>query len=555
MNGPASSTDLEEHLRARGIPALELGRIRASGGIHAALLVPDDARLGRGWLRSAGLAGAHLFSPSGGTGRSFRLTGAESEVTLSLFPVDLAEDLLARVDKLDGLDRFRIAAYIQAYFGSPARIMGLDTADDHEALTAIALEAGYDVSIFRNRSALDAELVKAGWQPTHDMLDRLGIADAWLHAHLLEADAAEQAQPPGVAVYFIRQRAMSLGLVEMARAAIQASGFEILSELSLSPDQTEDLRRSTRGGNWRKGPFPVSGGPPAYLFFVLDVFPHPPDAKTRLRHPLLDNLRTLACKERIRAAILKGVPDSRAFNPVHSTDTSAEAVKIASMIFCQEACLELQQTVKDRMALVAGHTDGGVCVEPAANNFVYIRRGTVLRKLYRPHLAGKADAALALHGALETQDGGLGRVLDGSTETGHLDFAAPGEDFRPLAACPLPIDLQAVEQLSDILKGAETAGWRIDESSLFDSLWYSVERSKLVVLGAEGERGEGALFGGMPAGRWQAVLGLPRSVFLNGSPLRRRLWRRLIHPAASGVGWLKRKSRRMLSSLKRLLRR
>lgn len=232
--------------------------------------------MGRGWMRKAGLAGAQLFSPGGGTGRSFRLTGAEIEVALSLFPVDLAEHLLARADELEALDRFRIAAYIRAYFGSPARIMGREDTDDQEALSRVAEAAGYDASIFQDRAALDDELAEAGWRPTHDMLDRLGIADPWLREHILAGGAARQTQPAGFAVYFLRRRAVSLGRVDMARAAISATGFEILAEQSLSPNLAEKLRKSTRGGNWRKGPFPVSGGPPAYLFFVLDVFPHPP---------------------------------------------------------------------------------------------------------------------------------------------------------------------------------------------------------------------------------------------------------------------------------------
>ncbi|MEI4197905.1 hypothetical protein [Roseovarius sp. E0-M6] len=506
-------------------------------------------------MRKAGLASGQLFSPGGGTGRSFRLTGAESEVTLSLFPVDLAEHLLARADELEALDRFRIAAYIRAYFGSPARIMGRDDTDDHEALGLIAEAAGYDASIFQDRAALDAELVEAGWRPTHDMLDRLGIADPWLRDHMQARVAAGQTPPAGFAVYFLRKRAMSPGRVEMARTAIHTSGFEILAEQSLSPDLVENLRKSTRGGNWRKGPFPVSGGPPAYLFFVLDVFPHPPYAKTRLRHPLLDNFRTLTCKERIRTAILTEVASSQAFNPVHSTDTSNEAAKIASMVLGAAACLELLRSVDDRLAQVAQRADGGTPAGPATNGFVYMRRGSVLRKLYRPHLASKAGAALALHRGLGVSDPGWGRMLDGSSEAGYVDFAEPGEGLRPVAVCPLPLDLRALEQLRDILKDTETAGWRIDENSLFESLWYSPERSKLVILGAEGERGEGGLLGGMPAKRWREVFGVPRSVSIQGNPLRRWLWRHMIHPAASWIGRVQRSSRQGLSGLRRLLRR
>lgn len=550
-----SQTYLEQYFQAQGLSALELGRVHASDGIHAALLVPDKARIGHRWIRKTGLAGGRLLSPGGGTGRSFRLPGAESEVTLALFPVDLGEQLLARADELGAQDRFRIAAYIRAYFGSLARIMGRDDTDDHEALTRIAKEVGRDASIFNDRAALDAELAEAGWRPTHDMLDRLGIADSWLREHLLPGIAARQTYPPGVAVYFLRKRAVSLGGVNTARSAIQASGFEILSEQLLSPDLADTFRKSTRGGNWRKGPFPVSGGPPAYLFFVLDVFPHPPDEKTRLRHPLLDNFRTLVCKERIRTAILARVPASQAFNPVHSTDTSSEAATIASTALTAPACLKLEEAINDRLAQVAQRADGGIALEPAGDSFVYLRRGASLRKLYRAHLASKAGAALVLHQELGATDAVWGKMLARSIEAGYVDFADPGEGFCPLAACHLPLDLLAVEQLRRTLEAAETAEWRIYERTLFDSLWYSAEHSKLVILGAEGERGEGGLTGDMPSTRWCEVLGMPRAVFLHGADLRCRLWRQVIHPLRSRIDRVWRRSRRVLYRLSRLVRR
>lgn len=228
---------------------------------------------------------------------------------------------------------------------------------------------------------------------------------------------------------------------------------------------------------------------------------------------------------------------------------------VASMALGEAECHQLLRAVEDRLAQVTRRADGGTPAGLAANDFVYMRRGRVLRKLYRPHLASKAGAALALRRGVGVPDASWGRVLDESSEAGYIDFAEPGEGFRPLPACPLPLDFQAVEQLRDILKGAETAGWRIDESSLFDSLWYSAAHSQLVILGAEGERGDGGLSGGMPATRWREVLGVPRSVLLNGNPLRRWLWRQMIHPTTTWMGRLKRRSRRWLSGLRRLFQR
>ncbi|SFF03405.1 hypothetical protein SAMN04488523_11573 [Sulfitobacter brevis] len=553
MNEPTPQTDLEEHFKTLGIPAVELGRLQAPDGVHAALLVPDTARIGRGWSRRAGLAGGRLFTPGGGTGRSFTLAGAHSEISMALFPVDLGEHLLQRADQLSTQDRFRIAAYIRAYFGSLARIVDCKGEEAREARTDLAQAAGHEGSIIDDRAALDAALAAANWRPTHDMLKRLGIADAWLRDELLNLIAPHRTLPRGVAVFFLRERAASLGLGDAARAAIQSGGFEILAETALSPDGAKDLRKSTRGGNWGQGPFPVSGGPPTHLFFALDVFPQAPDAQTRARHPLLDNGRTLAVKERIRTALLDKIPPSQRFNPVHSTDSSDEAAIIAGEILGDPALDQLEKTVADRLAQVAQYMDGWDAVAPAGDSFAYLRGGGVLRKLYRPHLADRAAAACALHRGMGSSGTIWGQVLEGSRAAGYVDFTDPGTGFHLRADCNAPSALAAIEHLRRAVQDAETAEWQIDERTLFDSLLYWAESPAPVIIGAEGERRTGGLTGGMSDAQWRAVTGMPRRLFLKGTPAHRWFWRQAVHPGRTWAARGSRAARRELSRLLRLL--
>ena len=555
MNVSASPTDIEAFFKTQGILAVELGRLTAGDGTHAAVLVPDSAKAVRGWSEKVGLAGGRFFSPGGGTGRSFGISGERSAITLALFPVDLAEQLLLRAGELEIQDRFLIAAYLRAYFGSLSRMIGCEGTQNMSELDQLAQAAGQDVSIFDDRAALDSLLAAAGWRPTHDMLERLGIADPWLRDHLLPRILSQQPFSRGVAVYFLRERSVSEGMVGVARDAIQASGFEILVEQALTPDLIEELRKATRGGNWRKGPFPLSGGPPAHLMFVLDVFPYAPDAQTRLRHPLLDNGRTLACKERVRKKILADIPVSRHFNPVHSTDTSNEAAVIADIVLGEEGRRALHQTVVDRLAQLAGRIGDGIEVTPGGDSFIYLRRGPTLRKLYRPHLAARADAALALHRTTAEPGSPWGQFLGGSAGAGYIDFAFPGVDYQPLENYQLPLDWPAAERLHHILKNTNAAGMRIAESTFFDSLWFAPQISEPVILGAELANVAQDDSDDMTSARWLAVTGMPRTVFFDGPSLRRRLWRQAIHPSQTWMKRAYRKARRGLSPLRRLIRR
>ncbi len=547
-------TTLEASFRDRGIRAVELGRVADATGVHVGVLLPDTARIPRDWAHRAGFAGGRIFSPEGGTGRSFRLETTAQEITLALFPVDLAEELLNRAGQLSPEDRFRIRAYLTCYFGTLQRVLGLNGEEDRAEIDRLAQAVGETGAIFCDREALDTRLVGEGWRPTNDMIQRLSIADPWLRDVLLPRIAPRRGLAPGLAVYFLRERAEHLGFAETARQAIRQSGFEILAETGLAPERSEDLRRSTRGGNWRKGPFPESGGPPARLFFVADVFPYSPYARVQARHPLLDNGRTLACKERVRDAIFAQVPAERRFNPIHSTDTSDEAGEIAALVL-GEGGQELERDFTRRVSRVHRLTQGQATSGRGGEVFAFVRHDDRLRKLYRPQYANRAGRAIAAHRTLGTADRRWMELCGGSVEDGYVDFKAPDPGASQLCRHPLPLPLWASEHLREMADATTQAGLHLDAGSFLDGLWISPKDRSLAVAGVETAPGPPGLSTDVPDRRWRKVAGMPRDVILSGGALKRRLWRRVIGPATDLARRARTGLRRVLGGLRRRLRR
>ena len=114
------------------------------------------------------------------------------------------------------------------------------------------------------------------------------------------------------------------------------------------------IARSVRGGNWGRGPWPISGGPPVAAIVVYDPAPLAVTRKQRRRFPLLANGRLL-CKEQIRDAFNEGVPADRHCNVVHSSDNGREALDYLRIVAPDSvddvlAGLESQQPLLHRPA-------------------------------------------------------------------------------------------------------------------------------------------------------------------------------------------------------------
>ena len=192
-------------------------------------------------------------------------------------------------------------------------------------IKVLASRTGADISEPFELANLHRRLAEGGLEPPFDVLRRLSPWNSWAAHNVRIWEAARQPEEPGMAVFFVRRAAFDSGLDEDICRVIETTGFEVFRSIDLEDDQVADAAKIARGGNWGPGAFNVSGGPPAQLLFAFDVLPAPVGDEHRLKYPHLDNAHILEAKLRCREFIAATLPPECRFNPVHSTDDSADA--------------------------------------------------------------------------------------------------------------------------------------------------------------------------------------------------------------------------------------
>ncbi len=134
----------------------------------------------------------------------------------------------------------------------------------------------------------------------------------------------------------LREQGMRRGGVERASRLIAKYGFQILSTNVFDDRTSSTIARSLRGGNWGRGPWPVSGGPPVAAIVVYDPAPIAPSRREKKRFPFIANARLL-CKEQLRDAFNEGFTKEQHCNVIHSSDNGREAMDYLRIIMPEGA--------------------------------------------------------------------------------------------------------------------------------------------------------------------------------------------------------------------------
>jgi hypothetical protein len=202
------------------------------------------------------------------------------------------------------------------------------------------------VGPLRSLTELDEWLTEQGVRPSRDTLNRLAGINPL--AGTLAAAARGNA-PDGLAVFFIRERAVHRGEADAIVAQIEGEGFTVLARSDLDGAARRRVSRLVRGGNWERGPYPISGGPPAVMVVAVDVMPADVDQRMRAAWPALDNARLLV-KHRIRDGYNGGRPPAEHCNVLHSSDNADEAADYlgAALPRSSEKLLEQARTIVHR---------------------------------------------------------------------------------------------------------------------------------------------------------------------------------------------------------------
>lgn len=359
-------------------------------------LLVDDASLEaveRILAAEPGTIPVDLYSVSGLPGTAHQ--------EMAYYPPVLARRLLERAVRTDaGIrapsaeDHFHSLAYHAIYHkgersGIPRRAgeppaAGAPEHDYAGALARLARACGVDVEL--SLDALDAHLAAAGWRPPDDMLVRLAARNGWLRRRLTETVPAALDGWEGLAVFFIRERAVALGLEDRVAGRLRAEGFHVLRQRRLDADAARRVRAGVRGGNWERGPWPASGGGPAAVVVALDLLPIEPDAAQRRRSPALDNAR-VRVKEEIRGALNEALPPAERCNMLHSSDHHVEALRYLEMALPEEVdairqeISALRERFRTREPVRATLTRIG---RRAKVEVIEYRGGLAVKKTFRP---------------------------------------------------------------------------------------------------------------------------------------------------------------------------
>jgi hypothetical protein len=303
-------------------------------------LLVDDAALEQ--LRKTlddgpGIQPVDLYSVTGLPGADFR--------NMPYFPPYLAEELLDRSVIYRGLCRvpaprehFLSMAYHALYHkGRESGIQSKNdrrrrrTATDHDYVSVISrLAQDLGISVEMTLEGLDDCLDAHGWRPPHDMLIRLSRRNRWVRSLLKQPHGATNVDDR-IAVFLLREEGLRRGGVDRAVQLIEQRGFQIVETHLFDERKTVTIARSLRGGNWGRGPWPISGGPPVAAIVTYDPAPITPSRRDKKRFPFIANARLL-CKEQIRDAFNDGVASDQHCNVIHSSDNGREALDYLRII-------------------------------------------------------------------------------------------------------------------------------------------------------------------------------------------------------------------------------
>lgn len=271
-----------------------------------------------------------MYSASGLPGTDFH--------EMAYYPPRLADEILAHSAPLASGFRapteahhFRSLAYHALYHkgatsGLPSELVTPEPHPEHDYLGVLSALAGADgFTGAVTMETLDEHLARVGWRPPRDTLAKLATTNEWVRTRF-RYGVDDEPPPPWLSVFVVRERAATPSAVAALRDVLARHGFTVLAEIELAEEARRRCRDEIRGGNWGAGPFPVSGGEPAFLVVALDVSPRTPTAEQAVQHPGLTNANTVAAKLEYRDALMADVPAHGRFNPVHSSDNHTDAV-------------------------------------------------------------------------------------------------------------------------------------------------------------------------------------------------------------------------------------
>lgn len=221
----------------------------------------------------------------------------------------------------------------------------LKTVRDHD-YAAVLDELANDLGITFTPTleAIHVIMQENGWMPAVDTVRKLSLKRPLLRRYL-DDPSMKQSDGPNLCAFVVRDWAHKRDLVPWLAANIRNFGFDIKLIHELTAVERQRARASIRGGNWNRGPWPVSGGPPAAIIIAYDYTPEPPDSELIRKQPFAANARFVVLKKFLRDGINNNLPADLHVNAVHSADDDSEAWEYISA-----TCPQMIGKIRQRIA-------------------------------------------------------------------------------------------------------------------------------------------------------------------------------------------------------------
>lgn len=299
--------------------------------------------------RKRGAIKCDVYSAGGLLGSNFE--------GLPYYEKRLATDILAHTRMVKDLVKapdterhFLSLAYHAVYHkahgsGLPLEAGGepLKRIEDHDyaaVLGALADELGWKVEL--SLFGLHRFLTERDWAPATDTIRKLSGTRPVLKLLLGDHGVAVDRE---LSVFVVREWAKERNLLPWITANLRYYGFDVKMVHELNEEEREAASARIRGGNWNKGPYPVSGGKPYAVIAACDYAPEPPDEELKRAQPYALNARSVAIKALLRMGINRVLPSRLRTNPVHSADDEIEAWEYLE-ICCPSRVEEIRSRVE-----------------------------------------------------------------------------------------------------------------------------------------------------------------------------------------------------------------
>ncbi|MFP3357306.1 hypothetical protein [Planococcus citreus] len=211
-------------------------------------------------------------------------------------------------------------------------------------LKEMAKENGV-VELAMNLTDCHRFLKQQGWSPATDTIRKLSQGNGhWLES-IVQADEMNFEKNGELMVFVIREWASEKGLNGYIADWFENAGLNVVKLIELEGEERKKAAQNLRGGNWGKGPWPVSGGEPAALLIVYDYHPKALKAKERKKYPYVSNEHYLL-KEKLRKEINSNLCKEQQANALHSSDDEIEALEYIHSVVPQ-VFQEVEETIRN----------------------------------------------------------------------------------------------------------------------------------------------------------------------------------------------------------------